>query len=62
MKDRLADRRIRLLLVIFLLLFAAVFARAAWLQVVEASTLSAQAQSQHRATDTKWVRRSRSRG
>ena len=52
MKDRLADRRIRLLLVIFLLAFAATFARAAWLQVVQASTLSAKAQSQHRTTLT----------
>lgn len=52
MKDRLADRRIRLLLVVFLLLFAATFARAAWLQVVEASTLSAKAQAQHRETVT----------
>ena len=52
MKDRLADRRIRLLLVLFLLLFAGTLARAAWLQVVEASTLSAKAQSQHRETIT----------
>ncbi|HEV2592881.1 MAG TPA: penicillin-binding protein 2 [Gaiellaceae bacterium] len=52
MKDRLADRRIRLLLVVFLLMFAATLARAAWLQVVEASTLSAKAQSQHRETVT----------
>src|SRR5947208_2313010 len=52
MKDRLADRRIRLLLVLFLLLFAGTLARAAWLQVVEASTLSAKAQSQHRETVT----------
>jgi cell division protein FtsI (penicillin-binding protein 3) len=51
-KDRLADRRIRLLLVVFLLVFAATLARAAWLQVVEASTLSAKAQSQHRTTLT----------
>jgi cell division protein FtsI/penicillin-binding protein 2 len=52
MKDRLADRRIRLLLVLFLVAFAATFARAAWLQVVQASTLSAKAQSQHRSTLT----------
>ena len=52
MKDRLADRRIRLLLVLFLAAFAATLARAAWLQVVQASTLSAKAEAQHRETLT----------
>jgi cell division protein FtsI/penicillin-binding protein 2 len=51
-KDRLPDRRIRLLLVLFLVAFAATLARAAWLQVVQASTLSAKAQAQHRETVT----------
>jgi cell division protein FtsI (penicillin-binding protein 3)/stage V sporulation protein D (sporulation-specific penicillin-binding protein) len=51
-KDRLANRRIRLLLVVFLIAFAATLARAGWLQVVEASTLSAKAQAQHRETVT----------
>ena len=39
MKDRLANRRIRLLLVLLLVAFAATLARAVWLQGVDAATL-----------------------
>jgi cell division protein FtsI (penicillin-binding protein 3)/stage V sporulation protein D (sporulation-specific penicillin-binding protein) len=52
MKDRLADRRIRLLLVLFLLVFAGVFARAVWLQGVKAAGLSTMAERQHRESIT----------
>ena len=52
MKDRLADRRIRLLLAIFLLAFALTFARAAWLQGVSAARLGKLAERQHRETVT----------
>jgi cell division protein FtsI/penicillin-binding protein 2 len=52
MKDRLANRRIRLLLVLLLIAFAATLARAVWLQGVEAATLGARAQAQHRETVT----------
>ena len=52
MKDRLADRRIRLLLVLFLAAFAATLARAVWLQGVQAARLSKLAERQHRETVT----------
>jgi cell division protein FtsI/penicillin-binding protein 2 len=52
MKDRLADRRIRLLLVLFLAAFAGTLLRAIWLQGVSAARLSAMAQRQHRETIT----------
>jgi len=51
-KDRLADRRIRLLLVLFLAAFAATLARAVWLQGVQAARLSKLAERQHRETVT----------
>ncbi|HEY2327539.1 MAG TPA: penicillin-binding protein 2 [Gaiellaceae bacterium] len=50
MRERLANRRIRLLLVLLLLAFAGTLARAVWLQGVEAASLSAKASSQHRET------------
>jgi cell division protein FtsI (penicillin-binding protein 3)/stage V sporulation protein D (sporulation-specific penicillin-binding protein) len=52
MRERQANRRIRLLLALFVLLFAAMFARAAWLQGVEAAHLSGLAKSQQEATET----------
>jgi cell division protein FtsI/penicillin-binding protein 2 len=52
MRDRLANRRIRLLLVLLLLAFAGTLARAVWLQGVEAASLGARAQAQHRETVT----------
>jgi cell division protein FtsI (penicillin-binding protein 3) len=45
---RLVNRRIRLVVAVFAILFAAVLARAAWLQGVRAGTLDALAASQHR--------------
>jgi cell division protein FtsI (penicillin-binding protein 3) len=50
--DRRANRRIRLLLAGFVLVFSAALARAGWLQVVHASTLGAQAQRMHEETIT----------
>ena len=50
MSDRRSDRRIRLLLVGFGLLFALTLARAAWVQVVHASAYEAMASRQHRDT------------
>jgi cell division protein FtsI (penicillin-binding protein 3) len=50
---RLADRRIRLLLVVFGVAFAAVFARAAWLQAIRAPALGELAAVQQRANVTK---------
>jgi cell division protein FtsI (penicillin-binding protein 3) len=50
LRARQANRRIRLLLAIFILAFAGTLARAGWLQVVKGSQLSARAQSQHRET------------
>ena len=41
MRDRQANRRIRLLLAVFALAFAAMFARAFWLQAVQAAHLAA---------------------
>jgi cell division protein FtsI (penicillin-binding protein 3)/stage V sporulation protein D (sporulation-specific penicillin-binding protein) len=52
MRDKQANRRIRLLLVVFTLLFAAMFGRALWLQTVEASHLQTLAKNQHEATQT----------
>jgi cell division protein FtsI/penicillin-binding protein 2 len=45
-----ANRRIRLLLAFFLLVFAATLGRAVWLQGVSASSLGRMAQNQHRET------------
>ncbi len=47
---KLANRRIRLLLVSFAFAFAAMFVRAAWLQGVRAQDLDRLAQGQHQAT------------
>ena len=52
MKARLANRRIRLLVVLFALVFAATLARAAWLQAVRAPDLEQLAASQQRETIT----------
>ncbi len=46
--DKKANRRIRLLLAVFVLVFAATLARAAWLQGVSAASLGQMAQRQHR--------------
>jgi cell division protein FtsI (penicillin-binding protein 3) len=54
---RLVNRRIRLLVGVFACIFAATFARAAWLQAVEAQGLNALATSQHRETHTVPARR-----
>ncbi len=48
--ERQANRRIRLLLAVFVLLFAGTLARATWLQGVQAGTLGQMAQRQHRET------------
>ena len=50
MTAKLPNRRIRLLLVVFALAFAAMFVRAAWLQGVRAQDLGRMAKSQHRMT------------
>jgi cell division protein FtsI/penicillin-binding protein 2 len=47
MKDRQANRRIRLLLAIFILVFAGTLARAIWLQGVHAAALGRMAERQH---------------
>ena len=57
MTARLVNRRIRLLVGVFACIFAATFARAAWLQAVEARGLNALATSQHRETLTVPARR-----
>jgi len=49
---RLANRRIRLLLAVFALVFGATLLRAVWLQGVRAQTLGQMAASQHRQTVT----------
>jgi cell division protein FtsI/penicillin-binding protein 2 len=49
-REKQANRRIRLLLLVFGLVFAIAFARATWLQVVQASTLGKLAQRQHQET------------
>jgi cell division protein FtsI/penicillin-binding protein 2 len=46
--DKRANRRIRLLLAVFILVFAGTLARAAWLQGVNAASLGQMAQRQHR--------------
>ena len=48
MRNKQANRRIHLLLVLLVLALAGTFARAAWLQVVQGAALAAQAKSQHR--------------
>jgi cell division protein FtsI (penicillin-binding protein 3) len=47
---RVVNSRLRLLLFVILLVFAALAARAAWLQTVRASSLAARAQAQTKAT------------
>jgi cell division protein FtsI/penicillin-binding protein 2 len=49
-REKQANRRIRLLLALFVLVFAGTFARAVWLQGVRASTLGHLAEQQHRET------------
>ena len=49
-QQRLPNRRIRLLLAFFVLVFAGTLARAVWLQGVEAGTLGKMATKQHRET------------
>ena len=50
MNERRSNRRIRLLLGVFALVFAGTLARAVWLQGVQASTLEQMAMRQHQAT------------
>jgi cell division protein FtsI/penicillin-binding protein 2 len=50
--EKQANRRIRLLLGFFVLIFALALGRAAWLQVVHAATLGKQAQRMHEETTT----------
>src|SRR5262249_26879209 len=50
--ERQANRRIRLLLAVFVLLFACTLARATWLQGVQAASLGRMAQRQHRESIT----------
>jgi cell division protein FtsI (penicillin-binding protein 3) len=50
--DRRANRRIRLILATFIVVFGIALGRAAWLQVVHAATYSAQAQRMHEETMT----------
>ncbi|MDQ2985016.1 MAG: penicillin-binding protein 2 [Actinomycetota bacterium] len=52
MSPKLANRRIRLLLALFALVFAGTLLRAMWLQGVQARSLSRMAANQHRATVT----------
>ena len=52
MREKNANRRIRLLLVVFTVAFLAMFARAFWLQGVKAAHLSQLAKSQHEETQT----------
>jgi cell division protein FtsI (penicillin-binding protein 3) len=47
MKDKQANRRIRLLLALFAIVFAATLARAVWLQGVRAASLGKMAERQH---------------
>jgi cell division protein FtsI (penicillin-binding protein 3)/stage V sporulation protein D (sporulation-specific penicillin-binding protein) len=49
---RIADRRIRALLVVFALVFGVTLARAAWLQTVQAGNLAAKGATQQRETLT----------
>ncbi|MGN6797929.1 MAG: penicillin-binding protein 2, partial [Gaiellaceae bacterium] len=50
--DRRANRRIRLILATFIVVFGIALGRAAWLQVVHAATYGAQAQRMHEETLT----------
>ena len=50
MSDRVANRRIRLLLLFFALVFAGTLGRAVWLQGVQASSFERMASKQHRQT------------
>ena len=50
MKDKQANRRIRLLLAIFVLVFAGTLGRAVWLQGVRAASLGKMAERQHHET------------
>ena len=50
MSERLANNRIRIVFVVFALLFAVTFVRAAWLQVVRGPAYEAMAERQHRET------------
>ncbi len=50
MTPKLANRRIRLLLLIFAVALAALFGRAVWLQAVQAGSLERLAATQHRVT------------
>jgi cell division protein FtsI (penicillin-binding protein 3)/stage V sporulation protein D (sporulation-specific penicillin-binding protein) len=50
--ERRANRRIRLILAVFVVVFAVALGRAAWLQVVHAATLGRQAQRMHEETTT----------
>jgi cell division protein FtsI (penicillin-binding protein 3) len=52
MSQKQANRRIRLLLVLLLLAFGVTLGRAAWLQAVNAQTLSQKASAQHREVRT----------
>jgi len=49
---KLADRRLRILLAVFAVVFAVTLARAAWLQTVQASDLAGKGASQQRETIT----------
>src|SRR5581483_3064918 len=51
-REKQANRRIRLLLVLFCLVFAVTFARAVWVQGVRAASLGKLAEHQHRETVT----------
>ena len=57
MKQRTPNRRIRLLLVLFVLVFAGTLARAVWLQAVNAQGLAAKAQAQYHEVRTLPARR-----
>ena len=50
MSTQAADRRIKLLVVGFAVVFAGIFARAVWIQVVRAPALAAMASQQHKET------------
>jgi len=50
-RDKQANRRIRLLLAVFVLAFGVVLTRAAWLQGVQAAHYERMAKSQHRLTE-----------
>ena len=52
MREKQANRRIRLLLLLFVLVFGVTLARAVWLQGVRAASLSKLAEHQHREVVT----------